>query len=186
MNLLLRQVKIFDPTSPFHQHTTDLFVRDGIIQSIGADIGLAADHTIEGAGWIASPGWVDLFAHFPDPGFEFKETIESGSAAAAAGGFTDVFLLPNTAPVVHHKSAVEYFVQRGRYLPVTLHPIGAVTKNAEGKELAEMYDMHQSGAIAFGDGHNTIQSAGMVLKALQYIKAIGKTLIQVADDKSIS
>ena len=186
MNLLLRHVKIFDPSSPFHQQTADIFVQDGIIRSIGNNIEVSAEHTIDGATLTASPGWVDLFAHFPDPGFEYKETIASGSAAAAAGGFTDVLLLPNTVPVVHHKSAVEYIVQRSKYLPVTLHPIGAVTKNAEGKELAEMYDMHQSGAIAFGDGNNSIQSAGMVLKALQYIKAIGKTLIQVADDKSIS
>jgi dihydroorotase len=186
MNLLLRHVKIFDPSSPFHQYTADILVRDGIIQSIGTGIEQTADQVIDGNGLLASPGWVDLFAHFPDPGLEHKETIESGAAVAAAGGFTDVFLLPNTSPIVHNKSAVEYIVQRSKYLPVTLHPIGAVTKNAEGKELAEMYDMHQSGAVAFGDGNNTIQSAGMVLKALQYIKAIGKTLIQVADDKSIS
>ncbi len=186
MNLLLRHVKIIDPSSPFHKQTADIFIEDGFIKAIGTNLDITPQKLIEKKGLTISQGWVDIFAHFPDPGFEEKETLESGSAAAAAGGFTDVLLIPNTAPVVHNKSAVEYIVQRSKYLPVTLHPIGAVTKNAEGKELAEMYDMHQSGAVAFGDGNNSIQSAGMLLKALQYIKAIDKVLIQVPDDKTIS
>jgi dihydroorotase len=94
-------------------------------------------------------------------------------------------LLPNTNPVVHSKSQVEYIVQKSRLLPVTMHPIGAVTKNAEGKDLAEMYDMHQSGALAFGDGVNSIQSAGLLLKALQYVKSFDGTVIQIPEDKSI-
>jgi dihydroorotase len=133
-----------------------------------------------------STGWLDTFAHFPDPGFEFKESLESGSRAAAAGGFTDVMVIPNTAPIVHNKSGVEYIVQRSKTLPATLHPIGAVTKNVEGKELAEMYDMHHSGAVAFGDGNCSIQSSGILLKALQYLRAIDKVLVQLPDDRFIS
>jgi dihydroorotase len=86
---------------------------------------------------------------------------------------------------VHNKSGVEYIVQRSKSLPVNFHPIGAVTKNTEGKELAEMYDMHQTGAIAFGDGFNSIQSSGILLKALQYVKAVDKFIIQLPDDKNI-
>src|SRR5688500_5471854 len=186
MNLLLRQVTIIDPSSPFHQQTTDIFIQDGIISKIGADLNVKAEKIIDKNGLYASIGWLDTFAHFPDPGFEFKESIESGSRAAAAGGFTDVMVIPNTAPIIHNKSAVEYVVQRSKTLPTNLQPIGAVTKNAEGKELAEMYDMHQSGAVAFGDGVCSIQSSGILLKALQYLKAIDKVLIQLPDDKSIS
>lgn len=186
MNLLLRQVKIIDPSSPFHQQQTDIFIQDGIIRSIGENLNVASDKIIEKKGLHVSTGWLDIMANFPDPGFEYKESLETGSCAAAAGGYTDVMVIPNTAPVVHNKSAVEYIVQRSRSLPASLHPIGAVTKNAEGKELAEMYDMHQSGAVAFGDGTYSIQSSGILLKALQYLKAINKVLIQVPDDKSIS
>jgi dihydroorotase len=88
--------------------------------------------------------------------------------------------------VVHNKAAVEYIVQRNRFLPATLHPIGAVTKNADGKDLSEMYDMFESGAVAFGDGLNSVQNAGVLVKALQYLKAIDATIIQVPDDKTLS
>jgi dihydroorotase len=89
-------------------------------------------------------------------------------------------------PATHNKSAVEYLVQKGKSLPVNIHPIGAITKNTEGKELAEMYDMKASGAIAFSDGTNSVQSAGLLVKALQYVKTFDGTLIQVPDDKSIN
>lgn len=186
MNLVLRQVTVIDPSSPFHQKQTDIFIQDGIIHSIGANLNTKSEKIIDRKKLYVSPGWVDVFAHFPDPGFEFKESLETGSRAAAAGGFTDVMVIPNTAPVVQNKSAVEYIVQRSKILPVNIHPIGAVTKNAEGKELAEMYDMHKSGAIAFGDGNCSIQSSGILLKAFQYLRAIDKVLIQVPDDRSIS
>jgi dihydroorotase len=186
MNLLLRQVKIIDPSSPFHQQQADIFIQDGIISSIENTLNNSSEKIIEVQGLCVSPGWVDIFSHFPDPGFEYKESLQTGAFAAAAGGFTDVLLLPNTVPVVQNKSAVAYIVQRSKALPVNLHPIGAVTKNAEGKELAEMYDMQHSGAVAFGDGTSSIQSSGILLKALQYLKAIDKVLIQLPDDKSIS
>jgi dihydroorotase len=94
-------------------------------------------------------------------------------------------VLPNTNPVVHSKSQVAYIVEKSKSLAVDIHPIGAVTKNTEGKELAEMYDMNQSGAVAFGDGTNPIQSAGLLLKALQYVKSFNGTVIQIPEDKSI-
>jgi dihydroorotase len=186
MNLLLRQAKIIDPTSPFHQQQADIFIQDGIFKTISPKLDITAEKIIEAEGLFVSPGWLDVFAHFPDPGFEYKESLQTGAAAAAAGGYTDVLLIPNTAPVVHNKSAVEYIVQRSKSFPVNLHPIAAVTKNAEGKELAEMYDMHDSGAVAFGDGNCSIQSSGILLKALQYLRAIDKVLIQLPDDRSIS
>jgi dihydroorotase len=185
MNILLRQVKIIDPASPFHQQTTDILIENGFIKDIGK-LPASTDRQIQAPGLCVSQGWLDTFSDFCDPGFEFKETLESGSLAAAAGGFTDVMILPNTNPVLHNKSGIEYIVQRSRHLPVTIHPIAAITKNTEGKELAEMYDMHQSGAVAFSDGTRTIQSAGLLLKALQYLKAIDKIIIQLPDDKSIS
>ncbi|MBO9683495.1 MAG: dihydroorotase [Flavisolibacter sp.] len=185
MEILLRQVKIIDPSSPFHQQTIDILIQNGIIKEVGKiDNATARQISIEGL--HASQGWLDVFSNFCDPGFEYKETLQTGSDAAASGGYTDVMILPNTSPVVHNKAGIEYIVQRSRDFAVNIHPIAAVTKNTEGKELAEMYDMHQSGAVAFGDGTSPIQSAGLLLKALQYLKAIDKAVIQVPDDKSVN
>ncbi len=137
-------------------------------------------------GLQVSPGWVDIFSNFADPGYEFKETLETGSAAAAAGGFTDVFLIPDTQPVTDNKSQVEFIQHRNGGLPVTIHAIGAITKNLEGRHLAEMYDMQNSGAVAFSDGLHPVQSSGVLVKALQYVKAFQGVIIQIPDDTSIS
>ncbi|HEY0356147.1 MAG TPA: dihydroorotase [Flavisolibacter sp.] len=185
MEILLRQVNIIDPSSPFHQQEKDIFIQNGVITEIG-QVSRKADREIAMEGLSVSPGFTDVFAHFCDPGFEYRETLETGTAAAAAGGFTDVMVIPNTNPVLHNKSGIEYIVQRSRDLVVHVHPIAAITRKTEGKELAEMYDMHQSGAIAFSDGINTVQSPGLLLKALQYIKATNQVIIQLPDDKSIS
>ncbi|HTM91514.1 MAG TPA: dihydroorotase [Flavisolibacter sp.] len=185
MEILLRQVKIIDPSSPFHQQTIDILIENGIIKEVGKiDSATARQISIEGL--HVSQGWLDVFSNFCDPGFEYKETLQTGSDAAASGGYTDVMILPNTSPVVHNKAGIEYIVQRSKDFAVNIHPIAAVTKNTEGKELAEMYDMHQSGAVAFGDGTSPIQSSGLLLKALQYLKAIDKAVIQVPDDKSVN
>lgn len=185
MELLIRQAKIIDPSSPFHQQTKDILIENGIIKSLGQfDNSTIRQLNIEGL--HVSPGWLDVFSNFCDPGFEYKETLQTGSNAAAAGGYTDVMILPNTNPVIHNKAGIEYIVQRSKDFVTNIHPIAAITKNAEGKDLAEMYDMHQSGAVAFSDGTCSIQSPGLLLKALQYVKAIDKTIIQLPDDKAIN
>ncbi len=186
MKLLIKKAKIVDPNSSFNGQIIDIFIDNGIISQLGNNLTVQADKEVDIAGVHVSPGWVDVFANFADPGYEFKETLETGAAAAAAGGYTDVLVIPNTNPCIHNKSNIEYIVQKGKSLPVNIHPIGAITKNTEGKELAEMYDMRASGAIAFSDGINSVQSAGLLLKALQYVKAFDGTLIQIPDDKSIN
>jgi len=185
MKVLIRQAQIISPSSPFNGQYKDIFIKDGKIEKIGDAINEKADQVVEQAGLCVSIGWMDIFADFADPGYEHKENMETGAMAAAAGGFTDVMLLPNSNPVVDNKAQVEYIVQKARQLAVGIHPIGAVTKRAEGKELSEMYDMRQSGAIAFSDGINSIQNSGLLLKALQYVKSFGGTVIQVPDDKTI-
>lgn len=185
MNILLKQVLINDPHSPYHGQVQDILIVDNRIQQIGTQ--LAADNAtiVQEEGLEVSAGWVDIFAHFGDPGFEFNETFASGAAAAAAGGYTRVFSLPNTKPVTDNKSLVEYAAGQSRHLPVTIHPLGAITQKTEGKELAEMYDMRNSGAIAFTDGLSPVQSAGLLVKALQYVKAFDGVIIQIPIDKSI-
>jgi dihydroorotase len=184
MKVLIKQARIVDPASSYHNSIQDILVDSGVISNIGS-IQQVADKTIEGKELQVSPGWVDIFANFADPGFEHKETLQSGADAAAAGGFTDVFLIPNTKPVTDNKSQVEYLGRRSGSLPVKIHPIGAISRNTEGKDLAEMYDMRNSGAIAFSDGISPVQSAGLLLKALQYVKAFKGVIIQIPDDKTI-
>jgi dihydroorotase len=186
MNVLIKQARVVDPHSPFNQQLADIFIENGIIKKIGKNLSVKAEQIIEIGGLCVSPGWVDVFANFADPGYEYKESIETGCQAAASGGFTDVFVIPNTKPAIDTKSQVEYITQKAKSQPVNVYPIGAVTRNTEGKELAEMYDMKNSGAIAFGDGINSIQSAGLLVKALQYVRAFNGVIIQMPDDKSIN
>jgi dihydroorotase len=186
MKVLIKQATIVHSSSPLNGQQKDFFIQDGVIQLIADHISETADKVIEQEGLHISIGWMDVYSHFCDPGYEYRETLETGAKAAAAGGFTDVLVLPNTNPVIGSKSQVEYIIQKSKALAVNIHPLGAVTKNATGAELAEMYDMHQSGAVAFTDGTNSIQSPGLLLKALQYVLAFDGTLLQVADDKTIN
>ncbi len=186
MNLIIKQAKIIDPSSPHNGKIADIHIANGKIVTIAKNISVKGAKIFEQKDLHLSPGWFDLFSDFSDPGFEFRETLETGAAAAAAGGYTDVCIVPNTKPAVDQKSVVEYIVQKARSLPVNIHPLGSITRQAEGKELAEMYDMKLSGAIAFSDGKNSLQSAGILVKALQYVKSFDGVLLQVPDDKTIS
>ena len=186
MKLLLKQVTISDKLSPYNGLVKDILVVNGVISKVDDLITTTDVMIIERNGLIVSPGWVDIFSNFNDPGFEYKETLETGAYAAATGGFTHVFVLPNTQPVISSKSTVEYIVQKSKTLPVNILPLGAISKNADGKELSEMYDMYNSGAIAFSDGLQPVQTPGLFLKALQYVKAIDGVLIQLPIDKSVA
>ncbi|ULQ57553.1 dihydroorotase [Flavihumibacter rivuli] len=186
MKLLLQQVVINDPRSAHNASQKDILVIDGHIAEIGDALVADDAKVVDGSGWMAAPGWVDPFAHFNDPGFEHKETIASGALAAAAGGYTTVMVVPNTKPVIDSKTEVEYVMAKAANLPAQVLPIGSISKGAEGKDLAEMYDMRASGAIAFSDGIRPVQSAGILVKALQYVKAFDGVVIQIPDDTSIA
>lgn len=186
MNILIKQARIVDPTSPHNGQIADILITKGMITSIGKNLKVKADKIIEEKGLHVSPGWMDIFSDFADPGYEYRETIESGISAAIAGGYTHVCLMPNTKPVADQKSVVEYITQKSKEFPITIFPLGCISKNAEGKELAEMYDMKMSGAIAFTDGIKPMQSSGVLVKALQYVKSFDGVIIQMPDDKSIN
>jgi dihydroorotase len=186
MKILLQQVFIQDENSKHNQSVKDILIENDTIISIENNIDAnTADKVIHLPETVAAAGFVDCFADFCDPGFEFKETIESGAAAAASGGYTQVFVVPNTQPITQTKAQVEYISQKSQSLSVTVHPVGAVSKNIEGKDLAEMYDMFANGAIAFSDGLHPLQNSGLLLKALQYVKAFNGIIIQMPVDKNI-
>lgn len=186
MDILIKQAKILDPGSKHHGKKRDVWVKNGRIESISASIPSVPKSTkvIEGKDLHISLGWVDLFADFCEPGYEQHETLESGLEAAAAGGYSDVCLIPNTSPALQSKSQIEFIKARSGM--VRLHPLGAVSKNLEGKDLSEMFDMRNSGALAFSDGRKHISNAGLMLKALQYVKAFNGLIIEVPDDKTLS
>lgn len=185
MKVLIKQAQVISLSSPFNGQIKDILIDDGRIAKIADAISEKAGELIEQKGLCVSIGWMDLFADFGDPGFEYKENIGSGAKAAAAGGFTDVMLVPNTNPVADSKSQIDYIIQKAKQEAVNIHPLAAITKKTEGKELAEMYDMQQTGALAFSDGIHPVQNAGLLLKALQYVKTVDGTVMQVPDDTSI-
>lgn len=187
MRILLKNVRVTAPSSAFHGQQQDILIENGIITRIAPAIDAPGDaRVVSDKNLHASPGWVDVFAHFCDPGQEYKEDLQSGAEAAARGGFTTVMIVPNTLPALHTKPQIAYVYSKTRHHAVQVLPIGATTKNAEGASLAEMYEMQEAGAIAFSDGIKPIQSPGIMLKALQYVKAFNGTIIQLPDDHSIS
>lgn len=186
MNVLIRQATIADPRSEHNGQQVDILIKNGRIAQIGTSIKTEAERIVDGEHLVASPGFTDIFSQFGDPGLEHKETLESGAGAALAGGYTRVMVMPNTKPAIHSKSQVEYIIQKSRTLPVDLLPIGAISQHCEGKDLAEMHDMHASGAIAFSDALHPVQNSQVLLKALQYVKAFNGVIIQVPDEQNLS
>ncbi len=186
MTILVRKATIKDINSSHNNQQRDVLISNGVIVEIEENIQKQADKILEAEGQLLSPGWVDMFVTGNDPGFEFKDDLTTTSKSAAKGGFTHVFLTPNTQPVVQNKSSVQYVSGKKTDYPVQLHPIGAITKNTEGKELTEMVEMKLAGAVAFGDGKKSVQSAGLLIKALQYVKAFDGIVIQIPDDQSVA
>lgn len=186
MNVLLQNVIVTDPQSPHHNQRTDILIENGIIRQVGKYIAPEGLTVIQGDHYHVSPGWMDLQAQICDPGYEQRETLESGSEAAASGGFTAVLALPETSPVVQTKSAVEYILRRSQPLAVDIYPAGALSQNLEGKELAELYDMHLAGAKAFTDGEHPVHHSGLLVRALMYANNFGGRIHVRSDEKTIS
>lgn len=185
MNVLLKNVTVIDDSSAYHLKKKDILIENGIIQKIGSHLSKSDILCIEADQAFVCAGWIDIFTHFSDPGLEHRETLESGADVAFAGGFTKVFTIANTQPVIDSKTQVSYITEKSKSLPVQIFPIGSITKNAEGNNLSEMYDMYNAGAIAFSDGLHPIQSPGLFLKALQYVKTFDGVLMQQPFDTTI-
>jgi len=186
MSILIKNATISDPNSPLNGKQTDIFIRKGIITEIGKKLDKKADKVIESNALQVSPGWVDVFADYCDPGYEHKESVHSGLDAAAAGGFTDVFVVPNTQPAISSKTTLEYVQNKAKGHDVNLHVLGSVSRDIEGKDLAEMMDMQHAGAIAFSDGWHPVQNAGLMQKALEYVSAFDGTIIQLPVQASLA
>lgn len=186
MRILLQNTTIVDPGGPFDGQRKHILISEGKIQEISDRPDTSHAEVWDAEGLHVSPGWVDIGAHTMDPGFEHREDLSSFRRAAAAGGYTAVAAFPNTDPFIHAKADVLYLQQANGNHPVRILPIGAVSRNGAGEDLAEIYDMHMSGAVAFSDGANPIQRSGLLLRALQYVKAIDGLVIDQPLDLSLA
>jgi dihydroorotase len=181
MKILIQNTEIHDPNSPFHQKEKNVLVNNGRIAEIG-DKNYSADKIIKADGMKLSIGWFDLGTYVGDPGLEHKEDIDSVSRAAAAGGFTEIAVLPNTSPSVQTKNEVSYITRNNDTRLVEIHAMASVTRNNKGEELTEMIDLHEAGAIAFTDGLKPIWHTDILLKALQYLQKFNGLLIDHPED----
>lgn len=189
MELIILSAKVCDPNSPWNQKKVDIRILDNKIASIqeaGTTVFNENSEKINAEGYWISPGFMDLRANFRDPGFETKEDIESGAAAAAAGGFTKVAVLPELNPIAQNKSDISYLIEKGKKTAVDILPIAALSHNLEGKEISEMYDLKQAGAIAYSEGNNPVSSSGLLMRGLLYGKTFDALIMVSPEDKGIS
>lgn len=185
MKVLLRSARIIQPDS---KTTTkaDILIEKGVITKIGKSVRTSGKaNVIESGNLHVSPGWFDMKANYRDPGEEVKEDILSGAAAAAAGGFTGVMVMPSTNPPLQDKSDIEYIRKRSSGTPVDMYPAGALSRDLNGKDITEMYDMKMAGAVAFTDDKNSIGDSGLMLRALQYARNIGTLVVTCSEDSGI-
>lgn len=184
-DLLLRGGTLIDPQTGTSRRA-DVRVRDGVIAEVGEGLPGEGSALFEAEGAFLSSGWVDLKAQFGEPGLEYRETIRTGAAAAAAGGFTTVVLAPGTEPAFHTRDVVAYVQERARQEPVDVLPVGCITKAREGKELAEMADLAEGGAIAFSDGSRYVADAGLMRRAFEYARMLDRPVFVHPDEAGLS
>lgn len=181
MKILLQAPEIIDSNSPFHQKVKNVLISNGRIAEIG-DKNYAADRTIKAEGMKLTIGWLDLGTSIGDPGLEHKEDLDSAAKAAAAGGFTEIAVLPNTVPSIQSKNEVSYVTSGNNNRLVQIHALASVTKNNKGEELTEMIDLHEAGAVAFTDGLKPVWHTDIFLKSLQYLQKFDGLLIDHPED----
>ncbi|MEY4286830.1 MAG: hypothetical protein RL511_911 [Bacteroidota bacterium] len=185
MKIQLNNAKIIDPKSSWHLKTCDLLIQDGIIAEIGAKLQHEDALQVSASELCVTPGFIDLKADFCDPGFEHKETIASGLDAASAGGYTRVYIQPNTQPVIDNKAVVSYVQQQGANSTTLIGVNGALSKGIHGEELAEMYELYEQGVRLFTDDSHSV-SAGLLHRALLYTKDFGGRVALLARNASLS
>jgi dihydroorotase len=182
VSILIKGGQIVDPSR--FVGLGDVLIERGRIAAVGSRLSApAGSTTIQANGRLVLPGFVDLHVHFREPGFEYKETIQSGSAAAVAGGFTTVCCMPNTNPVNDNQAVTEFILERARQAGLAnVFPVGAITKGSEGKELAEIGDLHRSGCVAISDDGKPVMNSLVMRRAMEYALAFDLTVVDHCED----
>lgn len=182
MSILIKGGRVIDPGR--FVGVADVLIDNGKITAVGQNLSAPANsRTIHASGKLVMPGFVDLHVHFREPGFEYKETIQSGSAAAVAGGFTTVCCMPNTNPVNDNQAVTEFMLERSRLAGLAnVLPIGAITKGSEGKELAEIGDLRRSGCVAISDDGKPVMNSLVMRRAMEYALAFDLAVVDHCED----
>lgn len=188
MNLLIKNGRVIDPANRIDERL-DLLVSEGKIANVGRPGTIKQDnaHVIEAGGRLVVPGLIDMHVHLREPGFEYKETIQTGAAAARAGGFTAICCMPNTKPVNDNRAVTEFILsQAARAACVNVFPIGAITKSLSGEELAEMGELHGAGCIAVSDDGRPVMNSALMRRAMEYSKIFDIPVISHCEDTALS
>ncbi len=175
---------MIDPATRF-DGVADVLIEDGLIRGVGP--GLSGDEVFDASGLIVAPGFIDMHVHLREPGFEHAETIESGSRAAAAGGFTSICPMPNTSPVNDNATVTSYIIEKARrHAVVNVFPIGAITKGSAGEELASIGSMIKAGAVAISDDGRPVMNARVMRRAMEFAKSFNIPVIDHCEDLHLS
>ncbi|HEX2088947.1 MAG TPA: dihydroorotase [Actinomycetota bacterium] len=184
--ILFKGVRLVDPASG-HDAVTNVRIEDETIESVGGDVPSGRADVIDGTGLVMAPGFVDLHAHLREPGFEHKETVETGTRAAAVGGYTAVCAMPNTDPIIDNAAVVSEVVNLADKAGLCdVFPAGAITRGLAGEALTDMAEMVEAGVRLFTDDHNCVQSSRMMRLALEYAKAFDVVVGEHAQDQALS
>ena len=186
MNVLMRQAHIVDPKNKV-DGVFDLRIKHGRIAEMGKDLVKGAgEEVFEAEGLHLLPGLIDLHTHFREPGFEQKETIETGAKAALRGGFVGCVSMPNTQPACDHQSVIDNIIRKAHEVPFHLFPAGTISKNREGKELSEMADLKRAGIWAVTDDGSWVGDSLLMRRAMEYASMLDLLVISHSEDKRLS
>jgi dihydroorotase len=184
--LIIRNGRVIDPASRLDA-IRDVLVEEGRIAGIGEKLHVTGAEKFDATGLIVTPGFIDMHVHLREPGFEYAETIESGARAAAAGGFTSICCMPNTSPVNDNATVTSYIKERAeRHAIVNVFPIGAITKNSEGEELAAIGSMKAAGVVAISDDGRPVMNARVMRRAMETARSFGLPVIDHCEDLHLS
>ena len=184
--LVIKNGHVVDPAQQIDR-VGDVAIEDGVIREIAGEIDSTGCEVFDASGLIVAPGFIDMHVHLREPGFEYAETIETGSRAAGAGGFTSICCMPNTQPVNDNATVTSYIVDRARrFAKVNVFPIGAITKNSAGEELAALASMKQAGIVAISDDGKPVMNARVVRRAMEFAGSLDLPLIEHCEDLHLS
>ena len=184
--LLIKNGRVIDPASGFDA-VSDVAIEDGVVAAVGKNLKAPGAEVFDASGLIVAPGFIDMHVHLREPGFEHAETIETGARAAAAGGFTSICPMPNTAPVNDNATVTSYIIEKARkHAVVNVFPIGAITKGSKGEELASIGGMRSAGAVAISDDGRPVMNARVMRRAMEFARSCGFPVINHCEDLHLS